>query len=56
MTNSADPDQLASTDLNLHCLLRQDMSCSAREGLGIVDNNSDIIMIKYPVLRPGLNL
>ena len=26
MTNSADPDQLASsTDLNLHCLLRQGM-------------------------------
>ena len=33
MTNSADPDQLASSDLNLHCLLRQGMSCSAREGL-----------------------
>ena len=36
MTNSADPDQLASskpTDLDLHCLLRQGMSCSAREGL-----------------------
>ena len=23
MTNSADSDQLASTDLDLHCLLRQ---------------------------------
>ena len=36
MTNSADPDQLAlkkPTDLDLHCLLRQDMLCSAREGL-----------------------
>ena len=36
MTNSADPDQLASqkpTDLDLHCLLRQGTSCSAREGL-----------------------
>ena len=60
MTNSADPDQLASseanrsgstlfakqtqqiqiswllqkpTDLDLHCLLRQGMLCSAREGL-----------------------
>ena len=30
MTNSADPDQL---DLDLHRLLRQGMSCSAREGL-----------------------
>ena len=31
MTNSADPDQLASsTDLNLHCLLRQGMLYSAR--------------------------
>ena len=29
MTNSADPDQLASSDL--HCLPRQGMSCSARE-------------------------
>ena len=35
MTNSADPDQLASSDLDLHSLLRQDMSCSAREGLSI---------------------
>ena len=43
MTNSADPDQLASfqiswllkkpTDLDLHCFQRQGMSCSAREGL-----------------------
>ena len=35
MTNSAGPDQLAfsATDLGLHCLLRQGMSCSAREGL-----------------------
>ena len=32
MTNSADPDQLP-TDLDLHCLLRQGMSCSARDGL-----------------------
>ena len=34
MTNSADPDQLASkkpTDLDLHCLLRQGMSCLAKE-------------------------
>ena len=34
MTNSADPDQLASsTDLDLHCLLRRGMSCSASEEL-----------------------
>ena len=32
MTNSADPDQ-KPTDLDLHCLLRQGMSCLAREGL-----------------------
>ena len=36
MTNSA--DQITwllqkPTDLDLHCLLRQDMTCSAREGL-----------------------
>ena len=29
--NNNNPDQLASSDL--HCLLRQGMSCSAREGL-----------------------
>ena len=33
MTNSADPDQLEPADLDLHCLLRQGMPCSAREGL-----------------------
>ena len=37
MTNSAESDQLASseapTDLDLHCLLRQGMSGSAREWL-----------------------
>ena len=35
MTNSADPDRLLPkpTDLDLPCLLRQGMSCSAREGL-----------------------
>ena len=35
MTNSADPDQLASkpTDLDLQCLPRQGMSCLTREGL-----------------------
>ena len=34
MTNSADPDHLASsTDLDLHCLLKQGMSSSAREVL-----------------------
>ena len=36
MANSADQDQLASSeaiDLDLHCLLGQGMSCSAREGL-----------------------
>ena len=37
MTNSADPDQLA-TDPDLHCLLRQGMSCSAREGLNLQPN------------------
>ena len=31
MANSADPDELASSDL--HCLLRQGMSCSTSEGL-----------------------
>ena len=39
MTNSADPDQLASEDLDIHCLLRQGISCSAREGLMVVSEN-----------------
>ena len=34
MTNNADPDQ-KPTDLDLHCLLRQSMSCSAKEGLNL---------------------
>ena len=33
MTNSADPDLKKQTDLDLHCLQRQGMTCSAREGL-----------------------
>ena len=34
MTNSADPDQFQKpTDPDLHCLLRQGMTCLAREGL-----------------------
>ena len=45
LKNSADPDQMASeiswliqkpTDLDLHCLLRQGMSRSAREGLKVL--------------------
>ena len=39
MTNSADPDQLASSeaaDLDLHCLLRQSMLSSAREELILI--------------------
>ena len=35
MTNSADLDLKKPTDLDLHCLLRQGMSCSAREGLTV---------------------
>ena len=45
MTNSADPDQLLlqkPTDLDLHCLLRQGMSCSAREGLNTSLANSSV--------------
>ena len=38
MTNSADPDQLASrpTDLDLHCSQRQGISGSAGKGLSNV--------------------
>ena len=43
-SNSADPDQLAAkpTDLDLHCLLSQGMSCSAREGLNTNGTNSSL--------------
>ena len=38
MTNSADPDQLASSE-DLHCLLRQGTTCLAREGrINIADD------------------
>ena len=36
MANSADPEK--PTELDLHCLLRQDMSCSVREGLSLFKN------------------
>ena len=36
---------LTSTDLDLHCLLRQGMSCSAREGLKFLH-----IQILYHIL------
>ena len=35
MTNTEDPDQLASSDLDLQYLRRQGMSFSAREGLSV---------------------
>ena len=42
MTNSADPDLFQKpTDLDLHCLLRQCMSCSAREGLTVENRFND---------------
>ena len=53
MTNSADPDRLVSSeaDLDLHCLLRQGMSCSAREGLSLINcakqySNGVVIIIR----------
>ena len=48
MTNGAAPDQLASkpTDLDLHCLLKQDMSRSAREELNLIDLTSIEIKAK----------
>ena len=48
MTNSADPDQ-KPTDLNLHCLLRQGMSCSARGGLRIRTYQNAASDQNYPV-------
>ena len=49
MTNSADPDQLIC-DLDLHCLLRQGMSCSAREGLKQLE--AGFVDIRSPSLIP----
>ena len=45
MTNSADPDQ-KPTDLDLHCLLRQGMTCSAREGLKCSKNRHALKCVK----------
>ena len=50
MTNSADPDK-KPTDLDLHCLLRQGMSCSAREGLNLVSNS----IHNYKKMNTGLH-
>ena len=57
MTNSADPDP----DLDLHCLLRQGMSCSAREGLNyyfsekkkidISDNSHEMPVLYFYLFR-----
>ena len=44
MINSADPDQKPS-DLDLHCLPRQGMPCSAREGLRV--NVEVLTLFKY---------
>ena len=52
MTNSADPVQ-KPTDLDLHCLLRQGMSCSAREGLKVV-HKSQIIKLGGNILSHTL--
>ena len=55
MSNSADPDSWLlqkPTDLDLHCLLRQGMSCSAREGLivGIMFRQAGRRQIRYIVV------
>ena len=52
MTNSADPDQLASqkpTDLDLHCLLRHGMTCSTREGLGHKNVKIELVILSRVV-------
>ena len=49
MTNSADPDQLP-IDLDLHCLLRQGMSCLARDGLIF----SSKTCFRFSVVSPNL--
>ena len=36
MANNADPDQLASLDLELHCSQKQDISVLAGQGLRIL--------------------
>ena len=44
MANSADPDQLASEDLDLHCLQIQDISGFSRQGLSL---NRNIFLPAY---------
>ena len=50
MTNSADPDQ-KPTDLNLHCLLRQGISYSAREGLRVTVVSQELTQIYHEILH-----
>ena len=50
MANSADPDQ-KPTDLDLHCLLRQGMSYSAREGLIMYQLKSSKRVFVEPSLK-----
>ena len=50
MTNSADPDQ-KPTDLNLHCLLRQGISYSAREGLRVTVVSQELTKIYHEILH-----
>ena len=59
MTNSADPDQLLlqkPTDLDLHCLLRQGMSCLAREGLSLFSLKKYFRMLSAAVVIGALRL
>ena len=52
MTNSADPDQFQKpTDLDLHCLLKQGMWCSAREGLILLFIKTDNMFINFLTLN-----
>ena len=55
MANSADPDQLASSDLDLHCLQRQDISGFSRTRVKILDFNLywTCLVELWPKMRLG---
>ena len=44
MANSADPDQLASTDLDLHCLQKQGISGFSRTRVNMQCNSFETII------------
>ena len=61
MTNSADPDDISwllkkPTDLDLHCLRRQGMLCSAKERLKVRTNADRCTQIQKVFIKAQTKL